>query len=55
MPKFKLRTFLSKIVFCLTQCICIKKKIKQCMKHDEMDDLVPNTKHPIFDIEEGEL
>mgnify|MGYP006082877771 FL=1 len=55
MPKFKFKTLLSKIVFCLTQCICIRKKLKKCIEDDEIDNLVPETQHPIFDLEKGEL
>tara|TARA_B110000971_G_C19599590_1_gene315532 strand:- start:187 stop:360 length:174 start_codon:yes stop_codon:yes gene_type:complete len=57
MPTFKIKTVCSKMLFCLTQCICLKKKLKTCLEEEEKKytQITINSHHPIFDLEKGEL
>ena len=57
MVKFRINTIFSKMLFCLTHCICLKKKMRSCLDEEEKNytDISLDSRHPIFDLEEGDL
>ena len=56
MRYFDIKKALSKLLFCSTQCICIRRWLRCRKRHTEFFDVPVNmNRHPIFDLESGEL
>ena len=55
MRYFNIKKVINKLLFCSTQCICIKRWLLR-RNNREIYDASPNMEgHPIFDLEIGEL
>ena len=56
MRHFSIIKVFRKLIFCCTQCVCIKRFINKHFKKKTYYSEEPDfTNHPIFDIETGEL
>jgi len=55
MRHFSIIKVFRKLIFCCTQCVCIKRMCKRCKKKTYYSEEPDFTNHPIFDIETGEL
>lgn len=55
MRLFSIKTVFRKLFFCCTQCVCIKRFLKKRSSVNMYDGTPDMTKHPIYDLEKGEL